>query len=584
MNYGSLTSPHATVVRFLSKNACFAKRPEPYTHLSMDGHHGGVVHVSTAQEQEMLFHYAQDIDNGARLYLTEARTPYFRFFVDTDFKFIDRKYAISPEGRLAILGIIDRVVRLFYPKDTKPIHFRMIILDTSQADKEEIAASPSTVPPVSIFSDEEEEQEEEEAELADVTPSKKRRLSKTKEAKKKEEKKQKEEKTETEFTPEQVVSRAPNPNYPNNNMHVIFPWLIVNEEQAYAMGKAIACILTTCIGDIGLEKDWFDVVDSSVYLKNGLRMIGSRKCEKCPACKGKRCQDCMQIGKVDRGRAYHACAVYSGTGYDSRRFEKLSVNFAHTVLYCSIRKPGVTSGTPGWKRYTGCPALDPDVHKTVKAKRRAVIKDTDCSAKRRFEKLTESKISTEFAEDKAGQRKQKCLCVDIPESSMIYKAATAEVRRFDPVYKHLLIRSVLTTKKATYFRVCVGGEGSSVCFNLTAKKKEHNNNSVYFIIKPSGVYQRCWCSCDTTKERRNGVCKKFTSRGNEMLGKHQSILFPNFKSPHAPVYDQPLNIGQTDSTAELRVLSCLYMKAFTDTEPQPIKKKKKKRKTFTINK
>jgi radical SAM superfamily enzyme YgiQ (UPF0313 family) len=33
-----------------------------------------------------------------------------------NFKFIDRKYAISPNGRLIILELINQVVRLFYPK------------------------------------------------------------------------------------------------------------------------------------------------------------------------------------------------------------------------------------------------------------------------------------------------------------------------------------------------------------------------------------------------------------------------------------------------------------------------------------
>jgi hypothetical protein len=248
-------------------------------------------------------------------------------------------------------------------------------------------------------------------------------------------------------------------------------------------------------------------------------------------------------------------------------------------MYCSIRQLGVTETTNGWQRYTGCPTIDSQIIKEIHSKRSSVLNDKKSSTNRIFSKITDSKISTEFSEDMEGQKKQKALCITLPEQSPYYMSAVSEVRRFDQIYSHVIIRSVMTTHKQTYFRVCVRGEGSSVCFNLTADKKEHNNNSVYFIIKPSGVYQRCWCTCDTIQNRKFGQCKKFTSGANELLALNLITLFPNHKSEHAPLLESPLRINQTNNDAESKIIARLWFAAYADSESVS-KPSKKKRKTI----
>lgn len=537
----SLTSAQSLAMQFLYKRNCFSKTNAPYTHLSMDGHRGGVITISPADEPEFLELYARDVQAGLHLFITEARTPVFRFFVDTDFDFVDKTFVISAEGRFIILRLINAVVRLFYPTNTNKNKFRMIILDTATTTAS--APSPSST---AIFSDDEEE---------DAPIAKSR-----------------------------VVEQAMDLSTAiNNNMHIMFPWLVVSEEQAYSMGQAIACKLTKIIGnDIGLSKNWFNVVDSSVYLSNGLRMIGSRKCIKCPACKGKRCTECLDIGKVDKGRAYSICAVYQDGQYDTDRYEKLVANYAQAVSYCSIRQLGWQETTAGWQRYVGCPAIDPGVLTRIHNKRASVVADTRATPARRFNKLADKEaISTDFAEDTAGLKKQKSLTVTYPEQSPFFIAAAAEVRRFSVVYSQVIVRSVMSSESRNYYRVCVHGEGSSICLNLTGAKKEHNNNSVYFLIKPSGVYQRCWCSCDTTQNRKFGLCKKYTSAPNVLIKQHLSTLFPNYK-PHGTLpLDPYLCINGSDTQtddAESRAMARLYLAAFTDTPSTQKKTLRKKRK------
>lgn len=534
----SLTSAQSLAMQFLYKRNCFSKTNSSYTHLSMDGHRGGVITISPADEPEFLELYARDVQAGLHLFITEARTPLFRFFVDTDFDFADKAYVISSEGRFIILRLINAVVQLFYPTDTNKNKFRMIILDTATS-----AVSAPATQSSAVFSDDEEED----------APVAKARV----------------------VEPAADLTAAV-----NNNMHIMFPWLVVNEEQAYAMGQAIACKLTKIIGnDIGLSKNWFNVVDSSVYLSNGLRMIGSRKCIKCPACRGKRCTECLDIGKVDKGRAYRVSAVYQDGRYDTDRYEKLVANYAQAVSYCSIRQLGAQETTAGWQRYVGCPAIDPCMLTRIHNKRASVVADTRAAPARRFNKLVDKEaISTDFAEDTAGQKKQKSLTITYPEHSPFFIAAAAEVRRFSVVYSQVIVRSVMSSESRTYYRVCVHGEGSSICLNLTGAKKEHNNNSVYFLIKPSGVYQRCWCSCDTTQNRKFGLCKKYTSTPIVLLQKHLSTLFPTYKTGGGSTLEPYLRINGSDTdAAETRAMARLYLAAFTDTPPTNQKKTMRKK-------
>lgn len=529
----SLTSSQSLTMQFLFKKNCFGKTNSTYTHLSMDGHRGGVITISPADEVEFLQLYARDIQAGLHLFITEARTPLFRFFVDTDFDFVDKTYAVSAEGRFLILRLINEVVQLFYPTGTNANKFRMIILDTATSHQ-----TPVAEPDEAVFSDDED------------TP-----VAKTR-----------------------VVEQSADPSCPNNNMHIMFPWLIVNEEQAYAMGQAIACKLTKIIGnDIGLAKNWFNVVDSSVYLSNGLRLIGSRKCVKCSACRGKRCAECLDIGKVDKGRAYKVSSVYQAGQYDKDRYGKLISNYAQTVTYCSIRQFGATETTAGWQRYEGCPAIDPSVLSRIHSKRASVVADTRSTPARRFSKLVDKdQVSTDFAEDLQGQKKQRSLTITFTEQSPFFHAAAAEVHRFATAYSQLIVRSLATTEARNYYRVCVQGEGSSICLNLTGGKKEHNNNSIYFLIKPSGVYQRCWCSCDTTQNRKYGPCKKFTSAPNALLKNNLLTLFPAYKTAADPVLAPYVHInGVVTEDEETRAMARLYMAAFTDAPPPALRKKRK---------
>jgi hypothetical protein len=324
-------------------------------------------------------------------------------------------------------------------------------------------------------------------------------------------------------------------------MHIIFPRLIVTQEQAVVMGKAIACKLHSLIGDVKeLAKDWFDVVDSSVYLKNGLRMIGSRKCKKCTDCHGvakTRCKNSKCIGgKVDLGKVYKLAWVMQ----QKKMFvdHPALTNVNTMVKACSIRAVGVTSTTKGWLRYFGCPTVDDSILRQTLASIDAVVNNQQITEENRLNRL---ELVNEKSQLDDGEKAQKRgLKIEVEKPSAIFKEVQQVVRDFSDVYKYVIVKGLYTNQGHHYYRACLIGEGSHVCQNLVAG--EHKSNTIYMIIKPSGVTQQCWCNCNTTKNRIHGVCKNFQSSKKPLSDRSKVILFQMtkkrtlglFKSPNDP--------------------------------------------------
>lgn len=49
---------------------------------------------------------------------------------------------------------------------------------------------------------------------------------------------------------------------------------------------------------------------------------------------------------------------------------------------------------------------------------------------------------------------------------------------------------------------------SMYCMNT---EREHNSCGIYFLITEMGLIQRCFCKCNTTEGRKNGLCSEFKS-------------------------------------------------------------------------
>lgn len=518
MNHGSLTSSNSCLVKWLNINKCWSfktKENKDYSHLCMDGFKGGIIAIPNNLEREFLSVYSEAVDNEDDLFILEMRTPVFNFFVDVDAKFIhpEKKHCFSTEETLVLCQIVQRTLKLFYPIDVPEEQFLMIVCNTDKHYKQ-----------------------------------------KEKEAKKK----HKAAMARYKMFPTEKKPSPPKPIIPSGNLHLHFPNLKVTQDQAVVFGKAIVSKLRLILGDLPyLAKPWEDVIDPSVYLRNGLRMIGSCKTGKCTACKGKKCDECSLLGRVNLGKVYRVADVILNDARNEEKLRELQGNFAFEVFSASIRT--FSAPTPDWAPYTGCPKLNNEV---IESSKKNYQMGGETTTWQRFQKLSaadEKKYTFGFKED-AESLKRKSLSQVIDPQTLIFKTCQRLVNEFQPAYKRAQVKAVKSSNTFKYFVVTLyaSSEGASYCNNLTRVGKEHNSNTVYFLIKPSGICQKCFCQCTDTQDRKNGLCKDYMSPAKPLVTKDLLLFFPNTNLKHIDDYLSPFE----------QILGDMYHKAYVKNEPQ----------------
>ena len=165
------------------------------------------------------------------------------------------------------------------------------------------------------------------------------------------------------------------------------------------------------------------------------------------------------------------------------------------------------------------------------------------------------------------------------------------MRQFHPFYKQTEIKSVMSSKTYNNFLVTVVGRGAGYCLNLKADPPEHKSKSVYFLVTPYGVQQRCFCTCqgdDVLSKRKKGLCREFKSHQKPLLDEHMRHLFPEHASggalPPGFLGGGPRNLllntedHQQSDDALARVTAQLYARAFVHKAGKPAKKLRKPRK------
>ncbi len=121
-----LTDPRCRVANFLRRGSYF-KRQDGFSHISMDGFGGGMIHVPWDQHSEFLDEIAKDLEMGQPLFLLEAKTAVFRLFVDVDFKFQRPIEGLTDAQLLTFCQILTRVLTKFYPENQDPAIFLMVV-------------------------------------------------------------------------------------------------------------------------------------------------------------------------------------------------------------------------------------------------------------------------------------------------------------------------------------------------------------------------------------------------------------------------------------------------------------------------
>ncbi len=469
----------SAVYTMLYGSRCFAKHAswqgvKPYvdwTHNLMHGEYGGgfVLDSTVEMERKFLHAYAIDMRYGSTHYIIERKTPFFKFHADFDIK---RHVPLDDSSILMYMKQFYECVRKFYPSTTALSRFDMVVCTSITTGK--------------------------------------------------------------------------------SGIHVIFPNLIVNQNQAIDIRNYFVSFMIATHGDmVGLSNSWEDIVDISVYEANGLRMVGSHKAINCDKCQGQKpkkrahsssprrnmCMTCGGRGKLDSGKTYKpwfyiregaphtawTSAVRSGVWCT---ISEGSLRRA-VIELCSIRCPSVNETSSDF-----CIA-DEDMEKWTKTRGKTTANMRSSSPNDRIFKQIQTDQGTYrmTAEDAKGMDKWRNKQF-IPQQHEIYQSTQSFIssKNFHKEWRNLIIHNMFTNASKTFYVINVRGEGQRWCLNN--RKGSHKSNNIYFYIdrKTSKLTQRCYCSCQTTENRKRGKCEDFVSEPIPIVSTLERLLFPMIDS------------------------------------------------------
>lgn len=195
---------------------------------------------------------------------------------------------------------------------------------------------------------------------------------------------------------------------------------------------------------------WTSVVDPAVYKSGSLRMLGSRK--------------------ADSAAVYLPTHEWTSEGNASgeRRLRALSAPYHEDLVTwldrCSVHVPSGPAASTS----------DP-LSGTATANR---------------EEKKESAAAVELA-----------LSAHVPELRELWEALPEPYRSCKVM--SMRASSGQTTKNRTVPRFTVLID----CRHCLNYQREHRSNHVYLVVERSGVFQRCFCTCETTQGRLHGLCR-----------------------------------------------------------------------------
>lgn len=316
-----------------------------------------------------------------------------------------------------------------------------------------------------------------------------------------------------------IVLKAPS-QAKNGNIktgyHVIWPYLLVNADQALTMRAA--CI-TEAIQKGGERtapyNSYDDLLDECVFMENGLRMVGSDKSKRCEMCVGKKkvngnvCTSCCGVGRAGEKRVYEPYFVLNAQGdVDATRLGRLVDDDAkhRLVKWCSIRSDS-TAPTPGYVK----PPL-------------AMQVTYEISVKDRRKRKQAGAVAGGVSDTKAHGCKWLQDGVDVTENKQVREEVEMFIRTSMgcPEWREVIARRMFYSESAQRYLVKAFGIGCQFCQNV---HRCHGSSSIYFVINVSGIVQRCY-----SKKKVDGSvpCSKYASPPVQLSKVLLRVLFRAF--------------------------------------------------------
>ena len=252
--------------------------------------------------------------------------------------------------------------------------------------------------------------------------------------------------------------------------HIHFPEILVNTEIALKIRKMCISKLKMVYGN-KFANSFSDILDETVFVKNGLRLTGSRK----------GCFETVNGKKefVDQGRPYELLYVITKSKIDNE-----ATNQIKNDLLSQIKMTSIITGN--------------DAILTEQKELKLDISDEAC-------------YNCDDSEENSDEENTKN--VDNIHWNKLSKDDTrysAIIRFFDTYakkynyYSKDIKRIFYSDNKQIY----IIWTKSKYCLNIG---REHKSCGTYFKLTNNGLVQKCFCKCDTQDGRKWGYCHSFSS-------------------------------------------------------------------------
>ena len=317
-------------------------------------------------------------------------------------------------------------------------------------------------------------------------------------------------------------------------MHVYYPRLYVNTEQAlYITTAIINALVHERVPPVGLT--WEKIVDQAVYGEGrGLRWVWHFKAGPCPICcssgtsaadKSRKrkaghaghsayCETCNNSGRVADTSTSMYAPLYRVDGTCARTLVMPTCRNTPSVdlmLECSLRAFYAPEPTEGFVTYAGAAPIP----KFITAKRGGT----------RVQFSDEAAAHRSAAAGTTHHAPESATIEDIPCDSDRGRVLLAAIRRQDEHWRKLDLSRIskhrVRTERA-YYKVNVRGEGSGHCLNLQG---DHRSARIYFLVRASGITQRCFCKCADARAGSGGACHAYESKPFELARTEATVLF-----------------------------------------------------------
>lgn len=262
----------------------------------------------------------------------------------------------------------------------------------------------------------------------------------------------------------------------HTGIHLIWPNLFVNSDTALCIRRGIIQKLNEDKEIFKLKKTWEEIIDETIYTRNGYRMVGSDKMIK----------DTKTSVKIPENRPIELLFVMDSEGNLSETYyNRIKKDTKSLILETSIRyvidaylEHGMNiSKLPRW------------------------LKEDDF--KRR-----------------AGVRTSEGSVVSSKEHFILEKF----MKKYLPTQYNGTIKAITRyPKEDNYPHALLIKTNSRYCMNIG---RNHNSCGIYFYATPEGMVQKCLCTCNKLENRKTGLCMDFTSGLYHFDEDTRTILFP----------------------------------------------------------